>query len=160
MATIPVSSGSIMRPRRNSRVRSFREAASQSFKLGEIVVLNTTTDKGNQIIKGASDPSAGTVVGVAASDASGVENTLIPVWMADEEQEFVAHCEDAAAIDNDDVGNSYGVVFDASNRICRVDRSDTSNTVVKVTELVDAHGDVNGRLAFKFLNASRAVLAS
>src|SRR5262245_16209486 len=101
MATISVGPKSYLRPYRRSQVRSFPEAASQSFKLGELLVLQTSSDKGNQVKISGADPSSDTVVGIAAQDASGTENTPVSVWIADEESEFVAHVENAMALDAD-----------------------------------------------------------
>ena len=160
MATsFTVGAGDIMRPYRFPRVEHFPEGASQSFKIGYPVKLTTTTDKGHQIVVSGSDPTAN-VVGVAAEAASGTEGTMIAVWVADEQAEFIGRVQDTGVLDNDDVGVSYGIVADATNSIYRVDRSETTTTVVKVVKLLDSHGDTNGRVVFKFLNARRGPFSS
>lgn len=158
MATISVGSGSYMRPYRKVRVRHFPEGDSQSFIVGDVLSLDTTADKGHRVVKAGADPSV--IVGVAAEKASGSAGKKIAVWVADEEGEFLAHVGSGQAINNDDVGDKFGIVEDTTNKIWRVDRADTTNTRVIVTQLVDAHGDTNGRVVFKFLNANRQPYAS
>src|SRR4051812_46942702 len=110
MATaFTVGKGNYIRPYRNVRVRPFMEAASQTFKVGDPLILQTTADKGHQVKISGSDPTTGTVVGFAGQPASGVENTEIAVWMLDEQGEFVAHIQDAATLDFDDVGDEFGI---------------------------------------------------
>lgn len=153
MATISVGQGNYMRPYRKVRTKHFPEGPAQTFIVGDVLALNTTADKGHQVIKAGADPAV--IVGVAAEKASGTENNKVAVWVADEEGEFIAHCQDAAALDNDFVGDGFGIVEDGVNKIWRVDTSDTTAKRVTVTELKDAHADVNGRYIFKFLNANR-----
>ena len=155
MVTFTVGAGDTMRPIRQDRVLHFQEGAGQSFKPGAVVVLS-----GGQIVKGASDPAANTVVGVAAEAATGVQGTKHPVYMADEGAEFQARVQDTGVLALANVGTQYGIVFDAGRDIFRVDLSDTTNKVVTVTELIDAVGDVNGKVVFKFMNAARTPLWS
>jgi hypothetical protein len=142
------------------RIEHFPEGASQSFEVGDLLVLDTTSDYGNRVVIGASDPSANTVVGVAAEAATGTANTKVAVWLADEEGEFVIRTADTQALDNDHVGDSYGVVLDTTYDIFRLDTGETTAVVFKVVKLLDNHADVNGRLVVKFLNARRSVFAS
>ena len=151
--------GDYMRPYRFPRVEHFPEAASQTFRIGDPVVLQTTSDKGHQIKISGADPTAD-VVGIAAEAASGTENTMIPVWIADEQTEFIGRVQDTGVLDNDDVGDSYGIVADSTNKIWRVDRTETTTTVVKIVKLIDSHGDTNGKVVFKFLNARRGPFSS
>lgn len=144
MATISVGSGNYLRPYRNVRIQHFPEAASQSFKRGEIVIRETAANKGHQVKISGADPTAG-LLGVAAADASGVEGTMIPVWLFTNSSEFVIHYGDTQALDNDDVGVSYGVVKDATNVIWRLDNTETTAKVFEVVQLLDAAADVNGR---------------
>lgn len=160
MATLSVSSGSYMRPFRNVRVRHFRVDVSQTIRVGDLLVLSTDADEGNRVVKAGADPATDReLVGVAAeaitTTASGSAADRIPVWLATGDAEFIAHCQDAAAIDNDDVSNHYGVVNDATNNIWRVDRSETTVVQCRILELYDAHGDVNGRLVFHFIAPER-----
>lgn len=156
--SISVGPGNYMRPYRNVRIEHFPEGANQSFVVGDVLVLDTTADQGHRVVKGGLDPT--NIVGIAAEKASGVAGNMVAVWVADEEGEFVAHAGDAQAVDNDDVGDSFGIVNDTTNNIWRVDRADTTNTRVRVVKLLDSHGTVNGRLIIKFLNSARGVFAS
>jgi hypothetical protein len=67
-----VGKGNFIRPYRNVRVRPFPEAASQTFRVGDPLILQTTADKGQQVKISAADPTTGTVVGFAAAAATGV----------------------------------------------------------------------------------------
>lgn len=155
MATISVNSKNHFRPYRNTRIAYFLEGAAQSFKAGHVVVLS-----GGKIVKGASDPAASTVVGVAAEAATGVTDTKVGVYLADENAEFVGNVQDTGVLALANIGTAYGIVLDAGNDIFRVDLSDAVNTRVRVTELIDAVGDVNGLVVFKWLNAARVPHAS
>lgn len=132
MATYVIGKGNYIRPYRNCRIRPFPEAASQTFKIGDPLILQTTADKGHQVKISAADPTAGTVVGFAMADASGTENTAIPVAMLDEQAEFVAVVQDTGAIDNDDIGDEYGIVADATNVIWRLDLTESTAKVFRI----------------------------
>jgi len=82
--TFTLSGGDIPRPYRKCRIEYFREAASQTFVKGDILILQTTADKGDQVKISGADPSSGTVVGIAAEDASGTENTQVGVYVLDQ----------------------------------------------------------------------------
>jgi len=153
MATISVGSGNYLRPYRNVRVQHFPEAASQSFKRGEILIRETVADKGHEVKISGADPTAG-LLGVAAADASGTEGTKIPVWLFTPEAEFIIHYGSGQALDNDDVGVAYGVVKDGTNVIWRLDNTETTAKVFEVVQLLDAHADVNGRAVVRFTTAT------
>ena len=156
MATIVVTSKNVIRPRRLNRVIGhIPEGATQSYKNGHVVVLSA-----GKAVKGATDPAAGTVLGVAADAAAGVVDSKGLIYAADEQAEFIGNVQDTGVLALANVGLSCGLVLDATNDIHRVDLSDTTSLQVKVTELVDAVGDVNGQVVFKFLNAARVPLAS
>jgi hypothetical protein len=156
MATIVVTSKNVFRPRRLGRtIGHIPEGASQSYKNGHVVVLSA-----GKVVKGATDPAAGTVLGVAGDAASGVVDTKGIIHAADENAEFIGNVQDTGVLALANVGLSCGLVLDATNDIHRVDLADTTNLQVKITELVDAPGDVNGAVVFKFLNAARTPLAS
>jgi hypothetical protein len=154
--TLSVGAGSIVRPFRNARMRHFPEGASQSFKMGEPVILSTVSDKGNKVVIATTDPQVD-LLGFAAGDASGVEDTKISVWVADEDAEFLIHALDAQTLDADDVGVNFGITKDATNVIWRLDRTKTTTTeqALRVLELRDEHGDINGRYVVRVLNVPR-----
>jgi hypothetical protein len=161
MATISVSSGSYIRPYRNVRVRRFPVAVSQTILVGDPIILSTTTDLGQRVAKAGTDPATDRSFIGFACEAITTTSTYVAatdkvlVWLATQEAEFLVHCENAAAIDNDDIGVEYGIVADATNLIYRLDRSETSAKIFRVLELVDAHGDVNGRLVVHVIAPER-----
>lgn len=161
MATIGVSSGSYLRPIRNVRTRQFKVDTSQTIRVGDILVLSTDSDEGNRVKKAGADPTTDrAIVGVAAeaitTGATHVAATdKVLVWLATGDAEFLAHCQDTGAIDNDDISVEYGTVNDSTNNIWRVDRTETTAKVFRVLELLDAHGDVNGRYVVSFIAPER-----
>lgn len=160
MATIGVSSGSWIRPYRNVRTRSFNVDTSQTIYVGSLVVLGADSDEGNRVKVAGSDPTTDRrILGIAAEAITTTStysaSNKVLVWLATQDAEFLAHCEDAAAIDNDDISTEYGMVLDATNNIWRVDRSETSAKLLRVLELKDVHGDVNGRLVVSFIAPER-----
>jgi hypothetical protein len=155
MATIVVTNKNVFRTRRLDRIAYFLEGAAQTFKAGHVVILSA-----GKVVKGATDPAAGTVLGVAAEAASGITDNKIGVFVADENAEFIGNVQDTGVLALANVGLSCGLVLDGVNDVHRVDLADTTNLQVKVLELVDAVGDVNGLVVFKFLNAARVPYAS
>jgi hypothetical protein len=146
MATFTVGTGDFIRPYRNVRLQNFAEGPSQTFKVGDPLILNTTSDKGNQVKIAGADPTTGTVVGFAAEAASGTEGTSIGVWVLDGRGEFIARIQDAATLDVDSIGVEYGIVADSTNSIYRLDTTETTSKVFRVLGLAPghAHGDTNG----------------
>jgi len=157
--THSVGAGNYIRPYRRVRIRHFPEGASQSFKVGDPLILDTTSDKGHQVVLAGNDPTTGDVVGFAAEEATGVEGTLIAVWVLDGQGEFIAHVANSQALDNDDIGAEYGIVADGTNGIYRLDRTETTSKVFRVLEIAPghAHGDVNGAYIVKSAAGGQAV---
>lgn len=161
MATIGVSSGNYLRPYRKARTRQFAVDTSQTIRVGDILVLSTDSDEGNRVKKASADPTTDrAIVGVAAeavtTGATFVAATdKVLVWLATGDTEFVVHAQDTGVIDNDDISVEYGVVNDSTNNIWRLDRTETSAKVFRVLELLDAHGDVNGRYVVFFIAPER-----
>lgn len=152
MATISVSEKSYIRPYKNVRTEAFKEEASQTFKLGDVLVQDATNK--DEVEISGTDATA-RIVGIALEDASGVADTKILVGLAEPGAEFVGHIEDAATLAVGMLGTDYGLVADTTNNIWRVDTSDTTNKSVTITGFVDEVGDVNGRVRFQFLAAAR-----
>ena len=153
MATYSIYKGNYIRPVRNNKFRTFPEAASQTFKVGDPLILQTTANKGHQVKVAAADPTAGTVVGFAMTPATGTENADITVAMLDEQGEFAVVLGDTMTIDNDDIGDEYGIVADSTNEIWRLDTTETTAKVFRIVAFAPkpdgsggmcAHGDVNG----------------
>ena len=156
MATIGVGKGSYIRPHRRVRLRAFPEDSSQTFIVGDPVALSTDADEGNYIKIAAADPTTDRAfVGFAAKAATGVKGTMIDVWLATGDAEFIGHVQDAETLDNDDISVEFGIVADATNLIWRVDTSETTAKIVRILELADAHGDTNGRVIFHVIAPER-----
>lgn len=151
MATFTVTAANCIVPYRLPRNASFEEGAAQTYKFGHIVVLS-----GGQLVKGASDPAANTIVGVASEDATGTQATKVNVYAATEEAEFLGTVQDTGTLALALIGTQVGIFYDSVNDIFRVDLGDVSNKRVTITKLYDNVGDVNGRVIFKFMNAARA----
>jgi hypothetical protein len=151
MATIGVGTNSHMRPRDMSKVqiKYYPEAASQSFKAGHLVILSS-----GKVTKAASDPAANTILGIAAQAATGTTDSPIGVYVADVTSEYIAHVEASAVTAVTDIGVGYGIVLDGTYDVFRVDKSDTTNKKVVITEILDAVGDTNGRVVFHFQAAA------
>jgi hypothetical protein len=156
MVTFTAGAGDGLRELRNTRILYFLEGAAQTFKVGAVVVLTA-----GKLVKAATAPVAA-IVGIAAEAASGVTDRKIGVLVADEIGEFQGRVQDTGALALAQVGAQYGLVLDSvgGKDIFRVNVSDTTNKAVVVTELIDAVGDVNGRVGFKFMNAVRTPQAS
>lgn len=162
MPTIGVGTGSYARPRfpNRCRTRHFRVDASQTIVIGDLVVLSADADEGNRIKLAGADPTTDrAIVGFAAeaitTGASPTERDTIPVWLAEQQTEFIMHVQDTETLDNDDISVEFGVVRDATNGIWRVDTAEVTAKVVRVLELLDAHGDTNGRVAVALIAPER-----
>ncbi len=70
--------------------------------------------------------------------------------------------QDASALDNDMVGVEYGIVADATNGIWRIDTTETTSKVFRVTSIAPgyAHADVNGKLVVKSAVGAQKVYAA
>jgi hypothetical protein len=156
MAAFTLSSGDYPRPYRRCRIEYFREAASQTYAIGDILILQTTADKGDQVKISGADPASGTVVGIAAEAASGTENTQVGVYILDQAAEFLIGCN--AALDFDQVGDEYGIVSDATSKWL-LDFSETTAKVFRVLKLAPGytHGDTGGKVIVKSAIGVQAV---
>jgi hypothetical protein len=130
------------------------EAASQTFRIGAPLILSVVSGHENEVKVAGNDPVVG-ILGVAAENATGVQGSRICYWIAEPGVEFVGRIQDAAVIAYTQKGIAYGIVFDAVNGIWRLDSTDTTNVNTIVTDLVDAAGDINGRLAFQWKASAR-----
>lgn len=159
MAAFTLSAGDAPRPYRRPRLMHFREAPSQTFAIGDVLILNTTADKGDQVKVSGADPSSGTVVGIAAEAASGTENTLIGVYVLDPQAEFIIVSN--AALDFDHIGDEYGIVSDATAKWL-LDPSETTAKVFRVLAIAPGYtaGDTNGKYIVKSAIGVQAVYAA
>lgn len=159
MAAFTLSSGDIPRPYRRNRIAYFREAPSQTFVKGDVLILNTTADKGDQVKVSGADPSSGTVVGIAAEDASGTENTSIGVYVLDQHAEFVVVALNA--LDFDEIGDEYGIVSDSTVK-WKLDQTESTAKVFRILAMAPGytHGDTGGKYIVKSAVGVQAVYAA
>lgn len=156
MAAIGVGKGSFIRPHRRVRMRAFPEDSSQTFIVGDPIILSADSDEGNYIKIAGADPATDrSFIGFAAQAATGVKGTMISVWLATGDAEFIGHIEGTTAIDNDMISTELGIVADATYLIWRVDSTETTAKVVRILELFDNHGDTAGRLIFSVIAPER-----
>lgn len=130
------------------------EAASQTFRKGTPLIFDNTAGHENRVATAGSDPTSG-ILGVASIDATGTTDSEITYWIADNGNQFIGRVQDGGTLDYTQVGLQCGIVYDSGLDIWRVDYSDTSNKNVEITGLIDADGDVNGRVRFQFIAAAR-----
>jgi len=149
MATTFVpSAGNIMRPYGRCRVKHFPEAASQTFKRGYPVIMDSASTE-NRIKVAADNPTAA-IVGVAAEDASGITGNKVAVWCAESWAKFIVTTVAADAVDFTDRGSCRALQAHASLAIWVVDTTDAGNDSVVVEdylnpvtmELQTAEGDL------------------
>ena len=148
--------GDYPRPYRKNRIEYFREAPSQTYAIGDVLIRNTTADKGDQVKISGADPSSGTVVGIAAEAASGVENTLVGVYVLDQTAEFIIVALNS--IDFDDPSTEYGIVSDSTVK-WKLDQTESTAKVFRVVKIAPGytHGDVNGKYIVKSAIGVQAV---
>jgi hypothetical protein len=156
MATHSVSQYDYIRPYRGDvRLRNRPEAPSQTFPIGTPLITGADAGEEIQVKTAGSDPTTG-ILGFSAQAATGTEDENISFWLAEPGVEFVARVQDTGVLDYTNIGTAYGMVYDSTNDIWRVDLSDTTNVNVIVTALIDADGDVNGRVAFQVKASARS----
>lgn len=116
-------------------IREYPEAASQSFKAGQLVYLAS-----GKVTACASD--ATTILGIALSDASGTQDTSIPVHVFTPEDIIRIKCHDGTSevtSDNATLGAAYAIRV-ASNVVYL----DTGDTVNKAFVVVGQEQDASG----------------
>lgn len=151
--TFAVSSGDYIRPYRNVRIQHFPEAASQTFKRGEPLIMDAAATENRVRIAGSAPTSL--IVGIAAADASGVTSTMIPVWLATLTAEFKGTGMAAQAMDWTDLSVGKALIKDATNVIWQVDNTNGADSVVPLEILAPAtQGDFLGYYSFRFAYAS------
>lgn len=141
------------------------EAATQTFK-GGAPVTNST----GKLAEPANNAgiSAGTIEGFTLHDASGVTSRdvlyapAIPgiVLEACIDGALVAtNAPGTGAVALADLMAEYGLERDAATGFWYVDQSNTTTKHVKVVELVDAVGTVQGRVRCRLLHSAMALVA-
>lgn len=129
------------------KVKEYPEAASQSFKKGHFVEMNSS----GQIL----EVSSGDVIilGLALSDATGVTNNLVEVAIAQDGTEFemnVYHSVTASSVTaRSNLYTKWAYYNDGD--IGRINIGDSDgNDALQITEILtgglDSVGDTNGRV--------------
>lgn len=147
MATFVPGNGDIMRPYGRCEIRHYPEAASQTFKAGYPVILDSASNE-NRIKVAADNPTA-SIVGVAAQDATGTTGSMIAVWVAKPELKFQVRTVASDAVDFSDIGTARALQKHASLSIWVVDTTDAGNDSVVIEKyhnpdtnaLLTAEGD-------------------
>ena len=146
MATFAKQPIEIIDPK-DGEFRTYPEAASATFKRGELVTLSS----GLVAALAGTDPTANGILGIALADASGVTNADAVIFVPTPDSLFSANLGVSQVTAATDRSARYGLV-EASDLV-HVDQSDTTNDRVVVVDLDrrDKVGDTNGRVIFKFL---------
>lgn len=133
--TFAVGSGDYMRPWRNCDIKHFPEAASQTFKKGEVLIQGGAGVE-NQVRVASDNPTAA-IVGVAAEDASGTTGQKVAVYVARGDAEFIVRTISTDPVDFSDIGTARAIEKDATNVIWVTDTSDAGNDSVVIQEYRD-----------------------
>ena len=130
---------------------SFPEAATQTFKKGDILVLDLN---GRATLATSPLSSSGKILGVAAEDGHNLGAGLasVVIWIACDDTIFRANTNAATALTQ--VGFAYRFVTSSTKWV--VDTSAGVQTAANRTNVIirldprDAVGDTNGRVEFMF----------
>lgn len=144
----------------DNSVQMFPEAASQTFKAGDLVTLSSGSVAALATADGAITSSNNTVLGVALADATGVTSTQIPVKVVDDETLVllpVYHATAASAIPNNaTVGASYQLRRQDAKYAIAIDQ--TSNPVAIVADKIPGNGaEQYGAVWVKILASRRSL---
>lgn len=159
--TRTIGPGDGMRPYRTDQsflIRHYPEAASQTFLVGDIVQRSTASGHENAVQMAVTTPNSG-ILGLAADPASGVTDADLGVWEARSNHEFTGVIDNGTALARTMQDKQCGVTYDATNKIWRVDTTNTTQKAVIITDIStdvepNGIGTVNARVAFKFLAAA------
>lgn len=151
MATIPKKAIQIARTLTGgpAAVLEYPEAASQSFKMGELVYLVN----GKVTIFSADGTK---ILGIALRDASTTTDTAIPVALACDDTIFVANVDGSQTTAVTQIGLSYALnVTSTKWHIDTTDYGSNARALIVGLDSRDTAGDTAGRLHFIFLSKYR-----
>ena len=159
--TRTIGPGDGMRPYRTDQTflaRSYKEGVSQTFIVGDILQRNTASGHEDSVVEAVTHPNSG-VVGLAGEGASGTTDNLVSVWEARSGHEFTGVIDNGTALARTHQDLQCGVTYDGTNKIWRVDTTNTTQKTVVITDIStdiepNGIGTVNARVAFKFLAAA------
>lgn len=157
--TYAVSSGDIMRPLEGGRIKWYPEDASQSFAIGDVLIAGAAGVE-NKVKIASANPTAA-IVGVAAGAASGTTGNLVPVWVAQNDQLFVARAVASDALDYSDIGTARAIQPHGTyTNVWVVDTTDAGNDAVAVRYYRSpdgralAEGDFEMEVVFSFVEGA------
>lgn len=159
--TRTIGPGDGMKPHRSDQtftIRHYPEGTSQTFLVGDILQRSTASGHENAVKEAITTPNSG-IVGLAADAASGVTDGDIGVWEAKPGHEFIGVIDNGTALARTHQDLQCGVTYDGTNKIWRVDTTNTTQKAVVITDIStdiepNGIGTVNARVAFKFLAAA------
>jgi hypothetical protein len=162
MATKALRTLSIYRQEGNDGVvieRKPGEEASMTFKKGCPLVYDIG-ETSSQIEEWAGGADASRIIGIAAIDATGTENTAVPYYEANDYNLFEGSLiTDTAAYTllGTEVGSAFGLVKSGTDWYVDTTAADgTHLAIVEVVGLIDAVGDVNPRVIIRFLGGKQS----
>jgi len=162
MATFAVGTGDYIRPWRNTRLKKYPVAVSQTVLLGS-VLKQAGAGLENRLILSTDTTETGIVgVAVEAITTTGTHNPAtdhVLVALATEDAEFIGRTVADDAVDFTDLGVGVELEIDATNGITRVETDGVTDEQVKVLEYLHpvtmnpltTEGDINAACVFKFI---------
>ena len=159
MADFTISSGDYIRPYKSPwgsfPMNSIGESTGATFLYGDVLELSTVVSTNHHRAVRASTSGSTcistSIIGIAATAASSVQDTPISYYEANRNVDFWARTR-GGLLQSSCVDSSYGLFRDSTKNVWLVDlgnRVDTSCRVL-VTKLVDAVADSGGAVLFRF----------
>lgn len=148
MATIVKAPIEVFNPQTGGDVfREMPEDSLRVYKRGAVLIVAA-----GFLQEGGADPD--NIAGIAQNDGqngavAGDKRTLVARALPN--VSFVGNIGGAAALAAAQLGVKYGLAKEGDN--WHVDTAETVNVAVIVEDFIDAIGDVNGRVKFKFLDS-------
>lgn len=135
------------------------KAAATSFKGGAPVIGSS-----GLAVEAGADPAENTILGVAEHDMATTGYGSTDCFMAkiDNGDMWQGSVDDSGAFGTGisavaQRGTRYGIAKDATSALWYIDIADTTNVRVRVEELIDPVGTVQGRVAFTWLQLDNAL---
>lgn len=142
-----------------TRSRVLTKAAATNFKRGAPVIRTA-----GLAVEAGADPALNTVEGVSQSDmaTSGYGSTDCPVSQIDNGDTWIGSVDDSGSFGTGvsavaQKGTRYGIAKDATSGLWYIDIADTTAVRVRVEELIDAVGTIQGRVEFSWLQQDNAL---
>jgi hypothetical protein len=140
----------------NPNVRNYPEqSTTQTFNKGSLVKLNaagTVSDMTTESDSTSTVTVESGCFGIAGKDATGVANSLIPVYVITPEQEWEVHAEQGKKPNTDgalDLGDAVKLMYSASTSYTLSNGTTSTNTTV-VGHRRGEEGTKGGRVIIRF----------